>query len=199
MKNITNNQVKSPSLINSGNCARSVVMAAQRCLGYNGSHPSSTSNQPGVCAQFSQEKPKWQNEPSNLKMPITIKAKFVAPTAGEQTAQIVSLAPVTKDSKGNPVNDLVITVELNEKDAAGAPFRLQKTYDLDLKGVGIFKKDVRTITGEALKDSDLESFNEGRLVGKTVKLNVPKLKVLPKEGLARFGTFVESVQPAAAA
>lgn len=131
-------------------------------------------------------------------MAIKIKAKFVAPTFGEQTGKIVSLAPVTKDSKGATVNDLVLTVELNEKDAAGTPFRLQKVYDLNLKGVGIFKKDVRTITGTVLKDSELESFDEGCLVGKAVKLNVPKITVLPKEGLARFGTFVESAQPVAA-
>jgi hypothetical protein len=168
-------------------------------LGYNGSHPITRQNQPGVCAQFSQEKPKWQNEPSNSTMAITIKAKFVAPTAGEQTAKIVSLAPVTKDSKGATVNDLVITVELdNSKDAAGAPFRLQKVYDLNLKGVGIFKKDVRGITGKALSDAELASFDENVLVGKTVKVNVPKITALPKDGHARFGTFVESAQTATA-
>ena len=132
-------------------------------------------------------------------MAITIKAKFVAPTVGEQTGKIVSLLPVTKDSKGNPVNDLVLTVELDKgKDAAGAPFRLQKVYDLNLKGVGIFKKDVRGITGKALSDAELASFDENVLVGKPVTVNVPKITVLPKEGHPRFGTFVGSEQPAAA-
>ena len=170
----------------------------QSNLGYNGSHPA-TRRTNLVLVLSSARNALRQLEPSDLTMAIIIKSKFVVPTAGEQAGKIVSLVPVTQDSKGTKVNDLVLTVELdNGKDAAGAPFRLEKVYDLNLKGVGIFKRDVQTITGKPIKDSELESFDEQRLVGRAVKLSVPKITALPKDGFARFGTFVGSAQPVAA-
>ena len=127
---------------------------------------------------------------SNIMILNLIKTKDLPPS-GKQLGNFLNVAPDSgKDDDGQDFNHLVVKVELDAIDKAGKKYQLEKRYNLDGRGLGLFRNDYKSWSGRKLKDQDLVAFDADTLMKGQRATVVVKARKDGKEFIAVIDTFL---------
>ncbi len=124
-----------------------------------------------------------------------IKPKDI-PAIGKHPGTFLDVAKATgKDQDGNEFNRLVVKGELDTTDKTGKRFPFEKQYNLEGRGVAMFRDDFRSWSERKLTDQELAAFDADKLMNRQRVIVVVKHRKDGKDTLAAVDTFLPEATP----
>lgn len=122
-------------------------------------HLSDHRNQP---AERAGEKTTAKINMSNII--ILKKAPAITPRGKHRGRFVEAKQAIGEDKFGVEHNNLIVSVELEDKDKSGKPYRIEKQYNLLGRGVSAFATDFKSWNRRAMTEEEIEGFNPDDLI-----------------------------------
>jgi len=114
---------------------------------------------------------------TNMDETFVIEPLVYVPTVGAKPGRFIDMRwEAEARQNGDPRKDLVLVVELEEKDASGQPFRVPHAFNMLPRGRGKsdFKKQMESFFEKPLTPAQLAGLKKSIIVGQPVIVNYKK-------------------------